>query len=169
MPAGRRRARSAVSNRYVVDATVGQAASSTATAGVGKQCREFLMDIWVICHRVVMTDDIEREWRVHRSRFFVMWLSWMERAGKVAYVRECQRADIRACIEQARDELGDAGVTALLEDIHLVEAALATDNRIVSLEVEAPELLARVEGIAREVDGVQWLNPAQGARAPGRR
>lgn len=155
-----------MSTRYVVDATVAQAAGSSDDR-VSRTCREFLMDILIICHRVVRTAEISREWDRHRSRFFVMWLSWMTKKGKVVEYADCESQKLRQAL--ARLDCEDVEREAMLDDVHLVEAALAADRRIVSLDRQARGLFEGVAGNIEGPDRLVWLDPSLGDRPPGRR
>ncbi|HLG99155.1 MAG TPA: hypothetical protein VKX49_22785 [Bryobacteraceae bacterium] len=81
-----------ISRRLVIDASVARSATmsndSTSTA-----CREFLQEVLRVCHRVVLTPEIEQEWQyaalqlrstpdLVRARFLVGGGSrWTERAS----------------------------------------------------------------------------------------
>src|SRR5690606_39247163 len=70
-----------MSRRIVVDASVARSAGSTEhPASVAS--RQFLQEMLAICHRVVMTDEIEQEWKRHRSGFATSWLATMRSKGK---------------------------------------------------------------------------------------
>jgi len=51
----------------------------------------------------------------------------------------------------------------MLKDIHLVEAALACDHVIVSLDEDARRRFARASGQVEELRRVAWVNPARDA------
>lgn len=78
-----------VSRRLVIDASVARSATlsdnPTSTA-----CREFLQAILDVCHRIVLSAEIYREWEHHalrtetpadvrRTRFLANWLVAMSR------------------------------------------------------------------------------------------
>lgn len=126
------------------------------------------MDVVIICHRVVVTSELEREWAVHRSRFFVMWMSWMKRKGKLATFADCRRDDLRTAIGQL-DGPTNAERDAMLDDVHLVEAALVADRRIVSFDREARALFEDFASELPDAGSVVWLDPTLGDRPPGRR
>jgi hypothetical protein len=46
----------------------------------------FIWSLLTVCHRVVMTDEISREWRRHQSAFATSWLAAMRRRRKVVEV-----------------------------------------------------------------------------------
>src|SRR5437660_6190664 len=72
------------SRRLVVDASVARAAGGEgATHPLSRQCRDCLLAMLHICHRIVMTAEIGAEWKRHRSRFAMTWLTSMEARRKV--------------------------------------------------------------------------------------
>jgi hypothetical protein len=87
-----------VSRRLVIDASVARSATlsdnPTSTA-----CREFLQAILAVCHRIVLSAEISREWERHalqtqavaelrRTRFLANWMVAMSRrkGGKILRV-----------------------------------------------------------------------------------
>ena len=54
----------AKSKRLVIDADVlHSAGGEEATHSTAKRCRDFLKAVLTICHRVVRTPDIDKEWK----------------------------------------------------------------------------------------------------------
>jgi hypothetical protein len=74
-----------MSRRIVVDASVARSAGETSHPD-STLCREFLLAMLKICHRVVLTPEIEREWRQHASRFSMRWLATMRSRRKAVDV-----------------------------------------------------------------------------------
>jgi len=54
------------------------------------------------------------------------------------------------------------------DDIHLVEAALATDRRIVSMDAEALRLFSLLAEEDDQLRSLQWIDPQSGERPPAR-
>lgn len=125
------------------------------------------MDIYIICHRIVVTEELRLEWDQHHSRFFIMWLSWMKKKSKLCYFDDCRRSDLRDAIVAV--DIGDAERAAMLDDFHLIEGGLAADRRVVSLDREARGLFADVADLIVELASIEWLDPSLGDRPPGRR
>ena len=163
-----------VSRRLVVDASVARSATmsndQTATA-----CREFLQVVLDVCHRVVLTNEIDREWN-HvalqirsradevRSRFLVSWMFAMTRKGKLIRLRIGPDTDLRAKIN--RLGLPDQDRQAVSEDIHLIEAAIASDHIIISRDDSVERLLSGIAPSFPEFGMVVWCNPvARGSEA----
>ncbi|MGA9382780.1 MAG: hypothetical protein WBV73_28800 [Phormidium sp.] len=64
-----------VSKLLVIDASVARAAGGeSAKSPTSKYCRDFLLAVLDISHRVVMTPDIRKEWDKHQSSFARTWL-----------------------------------------------------------------------------------------------
>jgi hypothetical protein len=62
--------------RLVIDANVARSSGETEHPASGK-CREFLDATTEFGHRVVMTAEIQQEWRTHASRYASRWLTRM--------------------------------------------------------------------------------------------
>ena len=145
--------------RLVIDASVARSAGGHhAAAGVSKSCRGFLVSILDLAYRVVMTPEISQEWKRHRSRRARKWLN--EMSGRKLVVRIDSPADA-----QLRGRIQDAEATAtrrraMLKDAHLLEAALATDRRVASLDDEVRGLFRKLAEAVRTVAKVVWVNPA---------
>lgn len=168
-PRRRQPFRPSISIRYVVDSTVMQAAGplrGPSQALTARACRDFLMVIYTVCHRAVINNAIENEWRCHASTFSRMWWTRMARSGKCAWVGDCERDDVRRRIDSC--SLGATEVQAMRDDIHLVEAALATDRRIVSMDAEALRLFSLLAEEDDQLRSLQWIDPQSGERPPAR-
>lgn len=156
-----------ISRRLVIDASVARSATmsqdSTSTA-----CREFLQEVLTVCHRVILTREIEREWQYValqirsradevRSRFLVGWMFAMGRKGKLLRPHVASEAALRDKI----NHLGIAEQTrqTISEDLHLIEAALAADHIVISRDDEVHSLLRSITRSCPEISKVIWCNP----------
>lgn len=73
--------------RLVVDASVAQAAGGKgARSDVSKSCRDTLQAILDICHRLVLTKEMRREWNKHQSSFARTWRVSMVARKKFEFV-----------------------------------------------------------------------------------
>ena len=159
------------SRRLVVDASVARSATlsdnPTSTA-----CREFLQAIYDICHQIVLSADISREWDYNvlqirtsadkqRTRFIANWMVAMSRrkGGKILRPRVDRDEALRTKINR----LGLSGNDRhqITEDLHLVEAALASDRIVVSRDDSVRALLQSITGSCPEVEKVLWCNPVE--------
>lgn len=132
------------SKRLVIDASVAAAAGETIKPA-SRRCREFLDAVLKICHRLAMTAALANEWDAHESLFAARWRAEMTSRGKIVRLTISPNEDLR---NQVRS------TAAVLKDLHLIEAALAVDGIVVSLDENARGFF-RVDAAA----DVIWLNP----------
>jgi hypothetical protein len=140
----------AASRRLVIDASVASAASSKQHP-VSIACRDALAAVLNTCHRMVMTNDIAEEWGRHQSGFSLRWRRSMNAKKKIIRVAVARNDALRARL--AEIELDRQTRENILKDFHLVEAALATDQAILSLDRSA-----RI-GFKQAAKGVGLLRP----------
>ena len=151
------------SRRLVVDASVVRSAGGEgAVHPVAKRCRDFLLTVLFACHRMVVTPDIEDEWKRHRSAFASKWRYSMYAKKKVVYLADCRDENLRQKILAVTrdDPRSDALMEILDKDVHLVEAAIATDKVIFSLDEVAKAAFRRVAASFALVRPVLWVNPS---------
>jgi hypothetical protein len=143
----------------VVDADVAQAAGTLeAQHERARVCRDVLIAIRGVCHRLAWTEAISAEWAEHaaRSLFASTWLTSMLRLNKVRAVQAPQ-SELTEAIE---DSDVDPGVKAILQkDRHLVEAALATDSRVISLDGTAHFHFIALASTVEYLKPILWVNP----------
>ena len=100
---------------------------------------------------------IKAEWETHESKFTMAWYVSMFNLGKIRTVGDSSHDDIRDALEA----LPDRGVAAKMsKDVHLIEAALATDERIASLDDNARDHFSRLAVAVEKLQTVHWTNPA---------
>ena len=128
----------------MIDASVASAAGLTMKPA-SRRCREFLQAVLRISHRAVMTPLLRAEWNNHQSLFAARWLAEMTSKAKVESI-----ADVRD--EQLRAEV--PGTASAQKDLHLIEAALATDKIVVSIDDKA-----RAELSVPAAAEVMWIHP----------
>jgi ABC-type iron transport system FetAB ATPase subunit len=155
------------SKRLVIDASVLTASGDeNATFPTSKHCHQFLQNVLEICHRVVLTRALETEWNNHKSRFGQAWRGNMEKRGKLVRVKSLEDSELRAKIYMADillENLTEKQRLAVKKDIHLIEAALATDKIVVSLDDNTARrffaLSAQEVEALRELKAIAWVNP----------
>ncbi len=149
--------RLSISKVLVVDANILRGAgpkhsvhpSSTA-------CRETLMAIYRICHRVTVTSEIEIEWNKHEGNFARAWRTWMALKGKIISSKSFASNKLKDKIAKC---LSESEVATLEKDMRLLEAALHADGIVISLDDRTKNKLHRaVEVVA--LKKVCWENPA---------
>lgn len=153
-----RRRRTTISRHIVLDASVMRAAGIRGASDPRSSgCREFLMAIRRIGHRVVLGPEIRVEWDKHQSRFAMDWRVSMAKIPKI------DLAEIGA-VEELRDRVRESAPSAavariLLKDLRLIEAALASDRIIASLDDAARGHFARCCPKVPELTSIVWVNP----------
>jgi hypothetical protein len=161
--------------RIVIDACVASSAGETSEDPTSRCCREFLEEVLQICHRMVLTSELRREWNDHCSPFALRWWATMESRRMVERVEE--KRDIRPDISSSARSSSTR--KAMLKDAHLIGAAMATDNVIASRDDRAhtqfSEIASKVKGLGKvawvpidedDGDALRWLRA--GARAEPR-
>ena len=145
----------AASKELVIDASVAQA------AGWGEHpdssgSRHFLMAVLEISHRMVLTPPLTNEWRRHQSKFTREWRKSMHARRKIRTLDAEENAGLR---ERSLGPGIDEPLRQIrLKDLPLVEAALRTDNIVVSLDETARQAFQ-----LRELNLVSWVNPVREA------
>ena len=145
--------------RLVVNASVARAAGGVdATDSVSINCTEFL-EIFrdESSHHVVMTPELSEEWNKHQSNFSVRWLKSMIARKRFVYVNPPQNSTLSHKIEMTATRERD--IEALRKDFHLLQAALATDQTIISLDETVRQLFKRASQQVGEIQGIIWVNP----------
>lgn len=141
------------SRRLVIDASVAHAAGNTsAVHHTSISCRDFLRNVLDICHRLVMTDEILKEWKRHMSSNSRRWLKSMYAHKKVIKRLDKPDAKLRNAISSSNEKDKDA---------RLIEAAWETDKRIASLDEKARKLFSDLSGSDKRLRKVLWINPAK--------
>jgi hypothetical protein len=146
------------SRNLVIDASVARAAGGEgATHPTSIITRNLLQSVLTICHKAVMTPTIRDEWNQHQSNFARKWRRSMVARGKLVAVNVGERQDIRERVET--ENVTPEQKNAMLKDCHLIEAAISTEKRIISLDDKARNLFVGLsEGIA-DMQDILWVNP----------
>ena len=146
------------SKRLVIDASIAGAAGRTDHP-ISKACRVFLESVLKVCHHTVLTSSITEEWNNHESRFTLSWRSSMFARKKVT------RPDV-APNDALRNGIQSSGLTekecaAALKDAPLIEAALMSDLRVVSLGETARAIFRKAAPRVAPLRPVHWTNPTK--------
>ncbi len=143
----------------VIDASIAKAAGTLESFNpIGIRCRDFLIAVRSVCHRMAWNEAIKAEWDRHQSIFAGQWLVTMMNLKKLRHVKDEALEVLRAAIEE---HSGDENVaTIMLKDAYLIEAALATDARIASLDDTARGHFCRLAATHEPLRQVIWVNPA---------
>jgi len=149
-----------VLRRLVINASIARACGGKgATHPVSKRCRDFLLAVMGICHGVVMTSDITLEWNKHQSNFARRWRVGMVARKKLDLVHDVTDNELLDKVMRTATNQKDR--EAMLKDFCLIEAAMATDQTVISLDEEARNLFAEAARAVGELRSIVWVNPAE--------
>lgn len=148
---------SKMSRRIVVDASVARAAGETEHP-TSQRCRQFLMDMLAICHKVVMSDEIAVEWKKHASGYSIRWLAAMRSRGKVVKVTPAMSDLFDRVVASAEWSAND--MAAMEKDLLLLFAALATDKLVASGDDRVRGHFVKAAATVAEIAPITWVNPA---------
>jgi len=153
--------------RLVIDASVaGAAGGKTATAPTSTNCRDFLLAVRNERYVVIMSSQLSREWNDHKSLFARTWLTAMTTRGDVVFLDIKASNRLRREIERAVVPGRAAELKAMRKDFHLLEAALATDQSVVSLDETVRALFDRAAVNVVALKNIVWVNPDKAAEEP---
>ena len=154
--------------RLVVDTDVvysaGESEHPTASAS-----RNFLETVLDVGHRVVMTDAIRAEWdrniikRKSEYSYSRKWFTRMTDQEKVVEIDgerdEMLRKKIDASVPPEQRNLAD-------KDVHLIEAAIATDRLITSNDERVRRAYGNAVNEVEELRQIVWVNPTRDEETP---
>lgn len=150
--------RKAAKRRLVIDTDIARSASESASQDQrAALCREFLEVIRDLSFRVVLTPQIFAEWEKHWSRFTVKWLSNMTARKLTVYLRDVENPELWSRIEAVAPDYKVR--EAMFKDFHLIEAALASDQTISSLDETARDNFKQIVPLLIDIRDIIWLNP----------
>ena len=146
------------SKRLVIDADVVQASGGEdATDPRAIHCRDFLKEVMSQNHRVVMTRKISDEWKRHRSRFAYEWRVSMDARRKIDRINPPENEELQTKITTTTNNADEIEVMG--KDFHLLQAALATDQTVISLDETVRGLFAHASQQVGEIRHIIWVNP----------
>ena len=150
--------RSRDSKRLVIDTDVAQASGNEdATDPRAINCRDFLKEVRTQDHRVVMTREISDEWKGHQSRFALEWRVSMDARRKINRINPPEYEDIQAKVTSTVSDENE--IEVMEKDFHLLQAALATDQTVISLDETIRGLFKRASQQVGEIRDIIWVNP----------
>lgn len=152
--------------RLVIDADIAHAAGGVdANNPFSETCHELLERVKSFKHSLVMTDAIAKEWSRHESRFANSWLVDMVGRRQVFDLGDvAEDEELRRWLKESRLQV--RVVKVVLKDVHLIEAAIAAEHKIViSGDAEAGKGFNTVASDARSTGSavarlrqVAWIN-----------
>lgn len=148
-----------VSKRLVIDASVARSAGGEdATYPTSVHCRDFLIAVLDICHKVVMTPDIREEWNKHESDFARTWRRQMVAKRKFEFLDIPVNDELWDKIDQMAGS--NKHRAEMFKDLRLIEAAIATDKTVISLDDKtARKFFSGAAVHLDELKDLVWVNP----------
>jgi len=146
------------SKRLVIDTDITSAAGDERSKDIeAKTCHDLLEKVRETEHLFVITTDIWIEWKKHRSGFAQDWLQTMFARKLVVKL-----GDVRN--EALKDKIlhfvqGQKAKDATEKDIHLLEAAIATDRLLISKNRKDMERFIAIADRVGEIQAIVWVNP----------
>ncbi len=142
------------SRLLVIDACVARSAGKTENP-VSSSCREYLLEVLKICHRVAVTPDIREEWKRHQSRFTRKW-----KVSMAAHQKPLRDIEIEPVKEWLNlPAFAPQHRAAVEKDLCLLEAALGADRVIVTRDDALRKALGTTPQGIRLRDRIRWCNP----------
>ena len=137
-----------VSKLLIIDASVARSSGGKdAKNPDSKYCRDFLMGVLEICHKIVMTPEIRDEWNKHKSDFARQWQINMMSKKKIHILKDISPDhDLWNQVETVAKSDKDRGI--MIKDMLLIEGAIATDQIIISLDEKARTTFKQVAKIS---------------------
>ena len=147
------------SKAFVIDASVARSAGSeNATYPTSIECRDFLKCMLNASYGIVMSSDIYAEWSDHASRFSRKWLVQMNGRKRIIGIGDVKNDVLRKRI--CATVIDTDQQAAMEKDCLLLEAALASDNTIFSLDETVRSLFRNAAASINEIKAIIWVNPA---------
>jgi hypothetical protein len=153
------------SRSLIIDASIAHAAGpESATHPTAKHCRDFLLAVLDVCHRITVSAAIEEEWNEHQSGFARRWRRSMFAKKKIDRIEVGADEKLRARLEASAAT--DRQAAAMLKDVHLIEAAVAAEQRVVALDEVVRNLFREAAPSVAPLRGIVWVNPDKEEERP---
>ncbi|MFX1370008.1 MAG: hypothetical protein ACFFAY_15555 [Promethearchaeota archaeon] len=144
--------------RLVVDACIARSAGGWgAIAEVSQECRNFLFAMFSNGLRLVMTRPIKAEWDVHKSKWCSRWRGNMGRRGLVCFIQNSENPTLWDKIKRSKQN--PRNISAMEKDFRYIEAAVATDNSVVSTDKEARSAFSKTAKKVNDLKNIVWVDP----------
>jgi hypothetical protein len=142
----------------VIDASIARAAGPQgAVHPTAKHCRDFLLAVLDVCHHAMFSTEIADEWKKHQSGFASQWRTSMFARKKIDRLDVPEDQDLRQQIEQTA--ANEKQRQAMLKDVHLIEAALASGMRVAALDEIVRACFRSASASVSRLWSVCWINP----------
>ena len=146
--------------RIVVDASIARAAGgSEAVHPLPRRCRDFLRTMFDAGHHADFSRPVSAEWKKHESSFARQWRFTMMARKRLALIDPREDVALRESVDGAAGS--EKARRAMMKDLHLVEAARATDRTVASLDDTVRALFSAAATRVRDLRAIVWVNPGR--------
>lgn len=112
-----------------------------------------------------MTPEIKEEWDKHQSSFAPKWRVTMVSRKKLVYCPDIQMNNkLWETIEMIAGS--DKEREQLVKDLRLIEAVIATDKTVISLDGTVRKLFDEAATQVTELRNIVWVNPDKTEEKP---
>jgi hypothetical protein len=143
--------------RIVVDVNVARSSGGLEAKNAHScRCRNALITIYEKKHKIVLSNDLRAECIRHASEFSVEWYYSMKRDNLIEDIKDARDPELR---ERILCHFSDDGARRNVEkDIHLIEAALKTDKKIISNDPKERRKFVKISPIVVELQTIIWTS-----------
>ena len=135
---------------FVIDASVARRAGSEyAVFPDSIRCRNFLASVQKLAFCVATSTDIREEWKTHASRYSRKWLMQMTGRKRVVDIGNVKNDALRSKIRLTLPHRNSQ--KAMEKDCMILEAALATDKTVFSLDENVRHLFRNAAVTVNEI------------------
>ena len=150
------------SKRLVIDTDVARAVGNKdCVHPTGQRCRDFLEAVRKNDLRVVMTPEIEDEWRRHQSRFTRKWRLRMYAKKNIVRIEPTSNQALLNRVDAT-----DKGMAAMIKDWRFVEAAMENDRTVASRDDVVRKLFSKACDQVGQLREIVWVNPDRPEEKP---
>jgi hypothetical protein len=154
-------------SRIVIDTCVARSASGDSDNDLALACMKTLESLRQHGHSVVLNKPIHCEWQkqakgrpadswpYHASRHALQWLTDMQSHRRLVFVEYCQHPDL---LDELVASACPAAAGEISKDFPIVDAALATDGRIISTDSRMHNMLAGMTEQHPMLDTIIWVH-----------
>lgn len=147
----------------VVDASIACAAKNENSLDqTAIACIQLLKAVFNGRYGIAMTDEIENEWRVIRKdmlSYANKWLALMVNRERVAVLENLIDNVLREKVSKTASN--PSSRIAMQKDIHLLEAALATNKTVLSRDKKCRKYFQQAASVVAEIKPILWANPEE--------
>ena len=143
------------SRQLIVDADIMRAASGNEN-DLAIRCRDVLDAIQLAGHEVIRTPAIEVEWDKHASDFALSWIVRMQSRRRLIDMDEAA-AGLAGALSGLEVPVPEQNI--MLKDCHLLEAALASEQRIISKDEAAYFHFYQASATISQLRLIMWASP----------